>query len=343
MERLDIAVRTLCAEFREAALARSSMERDMRAEGTFARKRVKGATYWYAQHYEDGVARQVYFGTSNKENDAKVEAARKRALDRKKTLAALLRKEQRLAAMLRRGGLPSLDRREAQVLVALSDSGLAHRHGVLVGTHAFGAYSGLLGALFAGGSLATNDIDIVSEPVVSVALDKPVDILAVLRKSGLDFHEVPALSAKYPSSSFLSAAGLRVDLLTPLAGRPRGNVALPRILGAGATPLPFLDFLIRDSIDAVLIGPDRGIAVTVPSPARFAVHKLAIAARRPASEAAKTLKDIEQASELIAALAEEQPAELATALRSAARIGGKFKSYLDKGKRMLPAEAAALL
>ncbi|MFA4973566.1 MAG: GSU2403 family nucleotidyltransferase fold protein [bacterium] len=343
MERMDLAVRTLCAEFREAALARVEMERGMHAEGTFARKRVKGATYWYMQRYEDGVAKQVYFGPSNPNNDTKVEAARAKALDRKKALSELVKKEQRLAAMLRRGGLPSLDRREAQALSALSDAGLAHKHGVLIGTQAFAAYSCLLGAIFAGSSLRTNDIDIVSEPTISVALPRSVDILAILRKTGLNFHEVPALSAKYPSSSFLSAEGLRVDLLTPLAGRPRGNVKLPNISGAGATPLPFLDFLIKDAIDAVLIGPGKGIAVTVPNPARFAVHKLAIAARRPSSEAAKTQKDLEQAAELIAVLAEERPTELATALRSVARIGGKFKSYLEKGRKMLPAAVVALL
>jgi hypothetical protein len=261
--------------------------------------------------------------------------------EHRETLRALTAAEKKRAAMLRRGGLPSLDRREAAVLSVLSEAGLAHDGGVLVGTMAFAGYSGMLGALFAGATLKTQDIDIVSWPAIAVSLPAPVDLQEMLKKSGLRFLEVPTLNKKYAASSFLAREGIRVDILTPLVGRPRGNIPIPNLGGIGATPLPFLDFLVESPIECVLLAPSGGIAVTVPQPERFAVHKLVIAARRPASEAAKSRKDVAQSSELMAVLSEERPDELKETLKRALKKGGKFTRYLEKGLKMLPDPSVA--
>jgi hypothetical protein len=49
--------------------------------------------------------------------------------------------------------------------------------------------------------------------------------------------------------------------------------------GVNAQPLELLDYLIKGSVEvAVLFG--AGILVNVPSPAKFAVHKLAVSQLR---------------------------------------------------------------
>ncbi len=332
MERLDLATRTLFAEFQEGVFARTALAREIRSTPTYVRKRVKGTTYWYTQQYVRGQARQQYFGPSDKENDAHVAAARKELRARKAELKRLVRQEARQSAMLRRGGIAGLDRRVAALLATLSEARLVDEGGVLVGTFAYMAYGGMLGYRLPSAGLRTQDIDIVRDQRIEIAREEPIDLGKLLK----GFRAVPGLARSSPPSSFISDDGLRVDLLVPLVGRPKGPIALPGLSGAGALPLPFLDFLIAGAERSVLVGPQGGIAVTVPQPARFALHKLVVAARRPAAEAAKRRKDVEQAAQLIALLAEEMPAELKKARRAVKRIGGKMEKHLLASSKALP-------
>jgi len=80
-------------------------------------------------------------------------------------------------------------------------------------------------------------------------------------------------------------------------GQPQ---ALPA-LRTDAQPLRFLDFLIHEPEPAVILH-HAGIFVQVPTPARYAVHKL-IVSRRRREGLAKRDKDIQQASVLLEVLA----------------------------------------
>ncbi len=62
-------------------------------------------------------------------------------------------------------------------------------------------------------------------------------------------------------------------MLTPVRTRADVENVAVKGLGAGATPLHFLEFLIRDSMRAVALY-NSGVPVTIPTPARYAVHKL---------------------------------------------------------------------
>lgn len=118
---------------------------------------------------------------------------------------------------------------------------------------------------------------------------------------------------------------------------------MPRIIGAGATALRFLDFLIEDPVEAVLVAPDGGISITVPRPERFAIHKLIVAAYRPLTESAKRSKDLHQAAQLIAVLSEERKRELRAAMRKARGAGQKWEKAITNSIASLPAEIRLLL
>jgi len=83
-------------------------------------------------------------------------------------------------------------------------------------------------------------------------------------------------------------------------------------LGVSAHPLRLLDYLIRESTQAVVLG-GSGILVNVPDPARFAFHKLWISGKRPVSEQTKATKDLRQASDLLEALVSDRPGDLPAA------------------------------
>lgn len=330
METLDLAIKTLFAEFQEGVVKRYALEQGQGEKWTYISKELKGKKYWYLQRYIDGKNTQKYFAPSNPANDAAVIHARESRQETRKTLSRLVKDEQRRAVILRRGGLPCLDALTSSVLMALSREGLIYKDGILVGSHAFASYCGMLGALFEGKSLKTLDIDMALDPI-KVSAKKATDIYKLLKSISPQFHEVPGLSHKYPPHSFVGPGGLRVDVVAPLRGKPRGNIKIKNLLNAAAEPVRFLDFLMKSPIDAVLIGPKGGIPVTVPHPVRYAVHKLIVSSRRPATEIAKREKDILQARQLIEVCAREFPLELKQAHAEAVKMGKKWKAALLAG------------
>jgi hypothetical protein len=337
MKSLDIAVRTLFAEFQEAAFARLALENGLYGQGTYVKKQVKGKIYWYMQRYVDGVATQKYFSPSSPKTDQQILNIRNEQTRQRRFLRKMNQDEGRKAAMLRRGGLPSLDSLSSSIISSCSEIG------IIVGSHAFSAYSGMLGVLFESASLKTMDIDIACDKTIEATIAKPVDVLQLLKSCSEEFREIPQLLHRYPPHSFVGPDGIRVDIVTPLRGKPKGSIRIKNILNAAAEPLRFLDFLIYDPVRAVLIGPKGGIPVTVPDPSRFAIHKLIVSSRRSATETAKRAKDIFQARQLMEACLHECPVELSAAYEDAIGRGKNWKKAVDQGTESLPADLVSQL
>jgi hypothetical protein len=160
---------------------------------------------------------------------------------------------------------------------------------------------------------------------MSVTLDDAVDprIQEALAQVG----ELTPAASLYPTQP----TGYRVDdtlveMLTPNQGPDRDEpIALPA-LGVHAKPPRSLDVLLTEAIPAAV--PYRyGVLVNVPQPARYAVHKLIVSTRRARTAAAKARKDIEQATTVIQALAQDQPDELARAYHEA---GGRGHTGVER-------------
>lgn len=329
------ALKTLFAEFQEAVFKRFAFELDLKKEWTFTGKKLKGKKYWYQQRYVESKIIQKYYAPSDVKTDEIVMVHRKNLAEKRVLLKNLLRQELKIAAMLKRGGLPHLDHLTALVIEALARILLIYKNGVLIGSYAFSAYAGVLGTTFDHQSLKTFDIDVALETSFETVSHAPIKIENLLKKIDPHFRAVPDFSHKYPPSSFIGSHHLRIDLLTPLRGKQRGVIKIKNIPDAAAIPLRFLDFLTTDPIDAVLIGPKGGIPVTIPHPARFAIHKLIVATRRSVTETAKRSKDILQAEQLILICCKEFPYELKSAYNESIKQGKKWKMALEKGVEKL--------
>jgi hypothetical protein len=84
----------------------------------------------------------------------------------------------------------------------------------------------------------------------------------------------------------------KVEFLTPLTGPKTERRFEIRQLGVAAVPLRFLDYLTEEPVPVVALGR-RPFLVKVPSPARYAVHKLIVSQeRRPWS--LKSQKDLHE-------------------------------------------------
>jgi hypothetical protein len=309
-ERLPEAVHTLYAELLDQCV-RADAETAALAlpAGSFVSKSIKGGVYWYLQTVEGGQKRQRYLGPESPALRAWIDEAGEA---RERHAADAARRAQ-LVAMLASGGALRESAAVSRVLETLAAAGVFRLGGVLVGTHAFAVYANLLGVRFAQASLRTQDVDIAHDPAITVALTpepETADVSTALKQADPAFFAVPGLDPRSPSTSFkVRGRDLRVDFLTPARGRA-GSEAVPLpAFGVAATPLPFLDYLVEEPIQAAVVG-GRGVLVNVPDPARFAVHKLWTAEQRPASEQAKRAKDLRQAGALFDVLLEDRPGDL---------------------------------
>ena len=319
-------------------LARLQEDAVLELGGTTVLRERNGRKYWYSvQRLADRTVER-YLGPDTTEVRARVEQAAKVKADLRQ------REKQRggLVRMCREGGLPPVDAQTGKVLRALSKAGIFRLRGVIVGTHAFRCYPGLLGVGVPEAHAVTEDIDVAAFHSVSIALDDRLDpALAEALKQIGPFVARPGLY-RQPTAWRDRDSGILVELLTPNEGPDREEPLELPALGAYALPLRFLDYLIHGPVQAAALYR-TGILINVPRPARYAVHKLIVATRRESSAAVKATKDIAQSAALIRVLAEDRPDDLEEAFVEARARGPSWREAVDRGARRLPRDAKAAL
>lgn len=307
---------------------------------SFFTRKVKGHSYWYMELAVGKGKRQAYLGRDSAQLRASVERARERFTEAADSSTA----RKRLVSMLISGGANTVTSREARVFEALAQSGAFLVGGAIVGSHAFAAMGNMLGVRWDRQSTRTQDIDLADDYRIQLSLpDREVDVAAALQAANKGFFPVPALDPRQPSTAFkVKGETMRVDVLTPLIGKPpTGPVAL-RSLKASAEPVRFLEYLLED-LQVAAVTHGEGILINVPSPARFALHKLVLSQRRPAGQATKAAKDIVQAASLLSVLAEQRPGDIDIALAAAAAMPDRFQQQLTLGRKHLPTELRELI
>lgn len=307
MKRIPLNALTLYAD-----LDQSTGEATDEA-ATISRRLEGGQRRLYAT-IRDGVrTRQIYLGTVG---DAAAEGkaaayrdAMERARQRRSTVSAL-----------KRLGIPAPPLDAGRVLDALARAGVFQAGGVLVGTGAYQCYSCLVGHFLPAQSLMTRDVDLsIARIAVAklTALDR--DLGDILGEADPSFR--PVMRGEKAPQSFRNRAGFTVDLLTTQGRKP--DPVYIKGFGAYAVPLAHMDFLIAEPVAAVALY-GRGVRVTVPDPARFALHKIAISRRRVAQRQ-KVPKDELQAAALIEALSAFDPEVFAHAVDAAKEKGGELR------------------
>jgi len=310
--RLPESVQTLYAELLDQLRSADAEDAVAGLRGTFVSKAIRERTYWYLQVSEGESKRQIYLGAETPELLSRIEVSRAGATDR--VLDGSRRRE--LVAMLAAGGMIRESAAIAVVVRVLGDAGVFRAGGVLVGTQAFTCIANMLGVVFDRQTMRTADIDVAHDTSIPLGIDEAEDdaLLKKLRAEEPRFVAVPAFDARQASTSFrVRGRDLRVDFLTPARkGLGVSRPVLLRHLGIAAQPLEGLGFLIDEHLLAAFVG-GSGVLVNVPSPGRFALHKLWVASVRPASETAKRRKDLRQAEQVLSVLLEDRPGDVTKA------------------------------
>ncbi len=288
--------------------------------GVYAHSNAAGYKYYVHQFYDArGKKVETYLAgpVGDKDADAKAEEFRNKL----QALAGAVKNIRLLA----REGFKFVDSKSYATIATLHNHGLFQAGAMLIGSHAYGTLLNELGVRAA--QYATQDLDIARN--AKLAFDKKqgkLSFLDMLKSSGISFFEVPSMDTREPSSSFKETGKsfFQVDLLVPSADERIGIVPVPE-LKAHATALPYLRYLLGESQDATVLAREGCCAVRVPTPERFALHKLIVSQLRKRGE--KSLKDVSQAAVLLAVLSEWHPRALEEA---ADAVPKSARSHLTK-------------
>lgn len=326
---LPLSAQTAYAQLLEAALAADHQRSIADLKGSFARKTVKGMSYWYYQYTEpSGKLRQVYVGP-----DSEAVAA----LRRQKTLPMTSERLGPLARAAAALGCAEILPRHARVLRRLSEYGFFRAGGVLVGTHAFLAFGNMLGARWTGAE-RTQDVDLAhAGKSLSIALptDVALDTDEAIRSLGMGFLPIQDFTTK-AGATYLNPREpeFRLDFVTPryrFGDKPFNH---PR-LGVVLQPLPFMEYLLEGVEQAVVFAGDAAVLVSVPQPARYALHKLIVFGERAGTYAAKSAKDLQQAGTLLLRLKESRKSDIDRAWKDLTSRGRGWRSRARQGMRAL--------
>ncbi len=265
--------------------------------GSFNRKVVKGAAYWYYQFTESagGGTRQIFVGPDNEKIRALVEKARTKDKSRLDSLS-------KAATTL---GCAATTPAHFRIVRRLNEIGFFRAGGVLVGTHAFLAYGNLLGVAW--GDLGrTHDIDFAhsgSDIELALPASLTIETRSAIESLESGFLPIPGFGPGEETASFASKVdkNLRVDFLAPMVGGKSG-VYRHENLGINLQPLRFLEFVLEDIDQAAIISAVGAVMANVPDPARYALHKLLVFAERRSRNPLKARKDLRQAAALIEVL-----------------------------------------
>ncbi|MCZ0734310.1 GSU2403 family nucleotidyltransferase fold protein [Phreatobacter sp. AB_2022a] len=348
---LSLAEDTLYAQLAEQ-VQNQQFSDDFPENGTFVKRKVQsreGAReYYYYQGYRPGEA-----GEKNKRSSTYVGPADDLAIQKRvqnfRDIKASRKESASLVNALIGAGLPRPPIIMGRVIEALAKAGVFRLRAVLVGTAAFQTYPAVLRCRISHAGAMTGDVDSAQFPSILIAVeDRTPPIKDILAAVDPTFAPVPHINDPTTSTAFANKTGFRLDILAAhrgsdeQIGRP---VSMPALTGAAGEPLRFLDFLIWAPVRSVVLhGP--GIAVRVPDPARFAVHKLIISTRRlkdmPSS--AKARKDVLQAGEIIEAMnANGSIDHFKVILDEARERGPAWRNALDQAIPKLNDDARAVI
>ncbi|MHC1549768.1 nucleotidyltransferase family protein [Phyllobacterium sp. K27] len=330
MKEIDLVYRTMFAELVQRTLD-GNFKADFPVDGRFVSVPVKGNEYWYFDYPTETGDKRIYVGPKLDEEIAKrVNAFQEIKNDirgRRKLVSTLIR-EARMSAPEQFTG---------DIVEALSNAGIFRLRAVLIGTVAFQTYSGILGIRLPSAVMQTGDADFAQFHSISVNVQDTIPpILEVLRTVDASFRQIPHQGDPLRTTQFQNSDRYKVEFLTPNTGSDDfvGIPAdMPALGGAAAEPMRFLDYLIYEPVRTVLLHKS-GVVVNVPTPERYAIHKLIVSARRrnDSDGIQKRDKDVQQAGLLIEALvATRRQSDLAMAFAEAWNRGASWQEAIRRG------------
>ncbi|MBS0467380.1 MAG: nucleotidyltransferase domain-containing protein [Proteobacteria bacterium] len=291
--------------------------------GGFTTKVVKGRTYWYYQlKTQPGKVSQIYLGPDEPPIRELIASHR----DGVRLAGAQAIRSMARAAM--EYGCTAIPSAHGRVIDRLSDYGFFRAGGMLVGTHAFIAYQNHFGVRWVNGAM-TLDLDFAhAGKNLSIAMqsDVRVDTRGALESLQMGFIPVVSQTTyKKPDEPDFD-----IDFLTSV-GRSGDAPVHISALNVTLQPLRFMELSMESPMPATVLLRSGSVAVNVPRPERYALHKLIVSQLRPAEMRHKAVKDIAQAAHLLDYLLTEDADLVADMWHDVLARGKSWESKLTAG------------
>ena len=208
---------------------------------------------------------------------------------------------------------------------------------MLIGTHAFASHGNMLGVGWYDGN-QTHDVDFAyADRSVSLALPTNLkfDVHDAISSLEMGFLPASKLDGLVGGSYVIPhQPDFRLDFLTTIGRDDSDLVNFPN-LNVAMVPMKFMEFSLQDIRQAALMSEEGAILVNVPSPARYALHKLIVAGERSGAFKTKANKDVRQAAALVTFLAKYQPDDLMEAWTDLDSRGKGWRTRFEQGVTML--------
>lgn len=315
------------AELMDVLLADATVRSAKSLHGSFAKKTVRGRDYWYYQFTDiDGGTKQVYVGPESERVRELIEAAHKKPVNDEHFKTSI--------ATAIKAGYVTTPPKQFKIISRLADYGFFAAGGVLAGTHAFIAIGNLLGVRWMDGD-STQDVDFAhAGKHIAIALPSNirVDLFDAIESLEMGFVPLSAFKGKQ-GGSYINPETKeeRIDFLTPLTSLSTEPVFIKEI-GIALQPLKFMELSLgKVGRSAILSSTGNGaVAINVPDPALFAVHKLIVSAERGSANP-KSTKDVMQAAAIISFYLDNDSKAIMEAWRETLARGAGWKKRMNEG------------
>jgi len=333
MQRLAYTIHQLYANLLERLLAIEASRSTAQLNGSFVTREVKGRLYHY-YHFRSlqGPVQQLYLGPDSKE----MRRAIGRIREEHKVYLQDVQDREKLCAALIAGGAMSVPAAYARVLHAFADAGLFRSGMVLIGTHAFAAMGNMLGVRWTEFT-STDDIDFAYDSDIDVAFAMPPgdieEVPTILDSIDAGFLPIPELDSRKPSTSFISKRNkeVKIDFLIPRFRQDQNDIVFLPHINTTASSLNYLDYLLEEKEKTVLLSA-RGVLVNIPTPSRYALHKLIVSEERRGRSPAKSRKDLAQSAQLAEVLLQDNPGGLRLSWEA---LSARGKGWVTKAEASL--------
>ncbi len=288
-------------------------------DGTIMRIEKSGHGYWVSRKRNGQKVTETAIGPDTPETQLLVARAKQQAEAHQawaRTCAADVQ-------ILRASGNITPDMKTGSLLAAIARTGFFQAGGVLGGTQAFRHYPLMLGVKPPAISFAqTGDVDLLASRHVQLSGPGP-GLASRIREIGIRMEAVFALDADQPPKWRVDGE-LDLEFLSPVARGGKPSHLHPGI-GERVQALRYLEYSIQEPEPAISLYRS-GVAVSLPAPGRYALHKLIVAQLRSGVFHEKRVKDLAQAEWLVSVLAETRRFDLWQAWDNLIRRGRKWKS-----------------
>jgi hypothetical protein len=113
-------------------------------------------------------------------------------------------------------------------------------------------------------------------------------------------------------------------------------------LGVNLQPLKFMEFSLEKTAQTVAISGEKSLVVNIPSPVRYALHKLVVMGEREEQFRTKIAKDAAQVAAIVSYVLDRSPRALQEAVSDILDRGRGWRSRAAAGLKLLALDHAAV-